>query len=78
MGYDPENHLSINHLSNDHVKATNIKDIADLLAKTFSKYSSSDNYNKQFQNIKKKAEKTKLNFKPNNLEDYNQPFSLSL
>ena len=38
---------------------------------------SSDNYNEQFQNIKKKAEKTKLNFKSNNLEDYNQPFSLS-
>ena len=26
---------------------------------------------------KKNAEKTKLNFKSNNLEDYNQPFSLS-
>ena len=37
----------------------------------------SDNYNEQFQNIKKKAEKTKLNFKSNNIEDYNQPFSLS-
>ena len=32
---------------------------------------------KPFQNIKKNAEKTKLNFKSNNLEDYNQPFSLS-
>ena len=67
----------INHLSKNHVKATNKKDIADLLAKTFSTNSSSDNYNEQFQNIKKKAEKTKLNFKSNNLEDYNQPFSLS-
>ena len=27
--------------------------------------------------LRKKAEKTKLNFKSNNLEDYNQPFSLS-
>ena len=53
------------------------KDIADLLAKTFSKNSSSTNYSKPFQNIKKNAEKTKLNFKSNNLEDYNQPFSLS-
>ena len=67
----------INHLSKNHVKATNKKDIADLLAKTFSTNSSSNNYNEQFQNIKKKAEKTKLNFKSNNLEDYNQPFSLS-
>ena len=67
----------IKHLSKNHVKATNKKDIADLLAKTFSKNSSSTNYSKPFQNIKKNAEKSKLNFKSNNLEDYNQPFSLS-
>ena len=67
----------IKHLSKNHIKATNKKDIADLLAKTFSKNSSSKNYSKTFQNIKKNAEKTKLNFKSNNLEDYNQPFSLS-
>ena len=42
----------INHLSKNHVKATNKKDIADLLAKTFSTNSSSDNYSEQFQNIK--------------------------
>ena len=58
----------INHLSKNYVEATNKKHIADLLAKTFSTNSSSDNYNEQFQNIKKKAEKTKLNFKSNNLE----------
>ena len=67
----------IKHLSKNHIKATNKKDIADLLAKTFSKNSSSTNYSKPFQNIKKNAEKSKLNFKSNNLEDYNQPFSLS-
>ena len=67
----------IKHLSKNHIKATNKKDIADLLAKTFSKNSSSTNYSKPFQNIKKNAEKTRLNFKSNNLEDYNQPFSLS-
>ena len=67
----------IKHLSKNHIKATNKKDIADLLAKTFSKNSSSKNYSKTFQNIKRNAEKTKLNFKSNNLEDYNQPFSLS-
>ena len=67
----------IKHLSKNHIKATNKKDIADLLAKTFSKNSSSKNYSKTFQNIKKNAEKTKHNFKSNNLEDYNQPFSLS-
>ena len=66
----------IKHLSKNHIKATNKKDIADL-AKTFSNNSSSNNYNKQFQRIKKNAEKTKLNFKSNNLEYYNHPFSLS-
>ena len=68
----------IKHLSKNHIKATNKKDIADLLAKTFSKNSSSTNHSSNtFQNIKKNAEKTKLNFKSNNLEDYNQLFSLS-
>ena len=67
----------IKHLSKNHIKATNEKDIADLLAKTFSNHSSSTHYSKQFQHIKKNAEKTKLNFKSNNLEDYNRPFSLS-
>ena len=52
----------INHLSKNHVKATNKKDIADPLAKTSSKTSSSDNYNKHFHDIKKKADAT-LNFK---------------
>ena len=66
----------IKHLSKNHIKAINKKDIADLLAKTFSKDSSSTNYSKPFQNIKKNA-KSKLNFKSNNLEDYNQPFSLT-
>ena len=47
------------------------------LSKNNSKNSSSTNYSKPFQNIEKNAVKTKLNFKSNNLEDYNQPFSLS-
>ena len=68
----------IKHLSKNHIKATSKKDIADLLAKTFSKNSSSTNHSKPFQNIKKNAEKSKLNFKSNNLEHYNQPLSLSL
>ena len=42
-----------------NLKVTNRQDITDLLAKTFSKNSSSDKYNKQYQNIKNKAEKTK-------------------
>ena len=31
----------------------------------------------QFQNIKKNAERTELNFKSNNLECFNQPSSLT-
>ena len=58
------------------IDSSNKKDIADLLAKPFSKTSSSTNYSKPFHDIKKNAEKSKLNFKSNNL-DYNQPFSLS-
>ena len=67
----------IKHFSKNHMKTTNNNDIADLLAKTSCKNSSSTNYCKPFQNIKKNAEKSKLKFKSNNLEDYNQPFSLS-
>ena len=52
----------IKHFSKNHVKATNKKDIAYLLAKTFSKNSSSTHYSTPFQNIKKNAEKSKLNF----------------
>lgn len=54
------------------MKATNNKDISNLLAKNFSKNCSSNNYGAQFQNIK---EKKKLNFHSTNKEDYNQTFS---
>ena len=43
----------IKHLSKNHIKATNKKDIADLLAKTFSKNSSSTNYSKPFKILRK-------------------------
>ena len=48
-----------------------------IFSSIFSNNSSSTHYSKQSQHIKKNAEKTKLNFKSNNLEDYNRPFSLS-
>ena len=67
----------IKHLSKNHIEATSKKNVADLLAKTFSKNSSSNNYNRQFQNTKKNAEKRKLYFKSTNLEDYNKPFTLT-
>ena len=55
----------IKHLTKNHIKGTNKKDIADLLAKIFS---SLTNNSKPFQNIKKNAEKSKLNFKSNKLK----------
>ena len=42
---------------------------------SFFKNSSTNNYSKQYQNIKRNAEKTKLNLKSNNIEDYNQSSS---
>ena len=38
----------IKHISQNHIKATNKRDIADLLAKTLSNNSSSTNCSKQF------------------------------
>ncbi len=52
---------------------TDVRDIADTLAKEVADKSSSDNYNQNFKNHMK-AEKTKLNFSSNN-RDYNQRFS---
>ena len=51
--------------------------LRSLLAKTLSKNSSSDYYNKLFQNIKKKSRNDQIELQINNLEDLNQPFSLS-
>ena len=64
------------HLSTDEGVVTSKTDIANTLAETFAKKSSSNNYSSkflQYQNIK---EKLKLNFKSNNTEQYNKDFSL--
>ena len=66
---------STNHLSKNHIKATNKKDRSsckNIFKKLFIHHNSN-----QFQIIKINAEKTLLNFRSNNLEDYNQLFSLS-
>ena len=68
---------SVNHLKTVDGEVTYVKDIVDILADTFSKHSSSENYSKKFQTHKKKAEKKKLKFTSNNSENYNKPFSLS-
>lgn len=68
---------SVGHIKKpNNTKATDIPDIANTLADEFAKNSSSDNYPDQFKRIKHNQEKTKLNFKSNNFEDYNLPFNL--
>ena len=54
---------SVSHLQkSDSELITNKKDIADCLAETFSKNSSSANYSEAFQKVKHEKEKTKLIF----------------
>ena len=52
------------------------KDIADTLGSSFSKNSSSDNCSPSFLKHKQTAEKKHLNFRSNNAESYNAPFTL--
>ena len=56
-------------------EATTKKNIADILAETFSANSSINNSNQHFLTFKNNAEKQKLNFKSNNSEKYSQPFT---
>lgn len=66
---------SVAHLKNpDGSFITEKKNIANRLADTFSKHSSSDNYDPRFQKYKDNKEKVKLNFKSNNNEEYNTEF----
>ena len=67
----------LKHLIKNNTQVTNIKDIANTLAETFSANSSSKNSNTEFHKYKDKEEKQKLNFKSSNTESYNKLFSLS-
>ena len=66
----------INHLNVNNEELDSPRDIADALASTFAKKSSSENYSEQFQRNKAKEEKKKLSFKSNNTEHYNKLFTL--
>jgi potassium voltage-gated channel Eag-related subfamily H protein 8 len=55
---------------------TSEQDISNKLGQIFSQNSSTQNYDPKFKKFKKQKEKTKLNFKSKNLEEYNRPFSL--
>ena len=66
---------TIKHLIKSNDEITNIKDIADTLAETFSANSSSDNTNTEFHNNKGKTKKQKLNINSDNTENYNGFFT---
>ena len=68
--------LNVGHLNVGHDVVTSKADIADVLADTFAEKSSSSNYSTSFQKFKNTKEKTKLNFKSDNNEQYNKDFSL--
>ena len=65
----------VKHLQTNNEKADTKEDIANLLAKTFSKKSSSENSSPEFRQFKEKTEKKKMNFKSNNKESYNKDFT---
>ena len=68
---------SIQHLKVNDDLLTSKSDIANKLAETISKHSSSDNYVPSFQKYQKQQEQQSINFKSDNGENYNDQFSLS-
>ena len=67
---------SVNHLKKINDNITSKKDIANTLADSFSKNSSSENYTSKFR-ILKINRKNKLKFTSDNTENYNSEFLLS-
>ena len=68
---------SVNHLKVNGNLITDKKEVAEVLAKNLSKYSSTDNYSEEFQRIKTLKEKRRLDFSSKNEEEYNLPFSVT-
>ena len=68
--------LNVGHLNVGDDVVTSKADIADVLADTFAKKSSSSNYSTSFQKFKDTKEKTKLNFQSNNNEQYKKDFTI--
>ena len=63
------------NFNNANETASTNQDIADTLASQCSN-SSTSHYSEEFQKYKKEQEKTKLNFKSSDNEEYNTPFNL--
>ena len=69
---------SVKHITKEDGTFAETKSaIANEIAASLSKNSSSDNYSQTFQQNKKKEEKNKLQFSSNNLETYNEKFNIS-
>ena len=66
---------ALKHPRKNKTETTTKKDVADTLAETFSVNFSINNSNPHFLTFKNNANKQKLNFKSNNSEKYNPPFT---
>ena len=66
----------IRYLKVNDVEVSDIPDIANTIAQTFSNNLSPENYSNKFQSFRRQAENQQLKFKSNNYENYNNPFSL--
>ena len=67
----------LKHLIKNCIQITDIKNIADTLAETFSTNSSSKNSKTEFHEYKATKEKQKLNLQSDNTKNYNKTFTLS-
>ena len=67
---------SVSHLDTDNGNFTSKQDIANVLADTFAKKSSSENYSSTIRKHQTVKEKSKLNFKSSNMEHYNKDFTI--
>ena len=66
----------VKHLNKNNNLITDITEITNTLADTFSHNSSTQQYSTQFQHFKNNKEKQQINFTSKNLESYNIPFSI--
>ena len=72
-----QNTPSISHLYHNGNKITDLKDICNLLAETFSTNSSGKHYSEEFLKHKNKTEKIPLDFSTKLEEHYNKRFSMT-
>ena len=66
----------IHHLKQNGHLFTSKEEIANVLGQTIQLNSSSDNYSPEFQRVKTEAERTKMDFRSDNSETYNDPITM--